>query len=765
VRTFATSGPRGGPYKVTNMSTTSAPGKALPNDGTGLIRHDPWLEPYADRLRSRQEHYLAALKRINDSGGLLGTISQGHHYFGFNRGTHNGKPDGKPGVWYREWAPAAHQLKLIGDFNQWDRDTHPLVRDPFGTWAIFLPDDEYANRLVHGSKVKVHVVAEKTGPIDRLPAYIRRVVQEPGTINYTGVFWMPTEQYEFKHAPPVLPNPRLPDGPGLRIYEAHVGMATEEFRVGTFNEFTEKVLPRIKGLGYNAIQLMAIQEHPYYGSFGYHVSNFFAVSSRFGTPDDLKRLVDTAHSLGLLVIMDLVHSHAVKNTLEGLNLFDGTDFQYFHAGPKGHHVAWDSKVFDYSKYEVQRFLLSNVRYWLEEYRFDGFRFDGVTSMMYLDHGLGKNFTSYDDYFSGNTDNDAITYLQLANQLAHSLGEGSGLREGSGFRVQGSVNTDTPGPSSSSSSLNPEPRALSPLPPRALSPNIITIAEDMSGMPGLARPVEEGGLGFDYRLAMGVPDQWIKMLKEKTDEQWNLGAIYHTLLNRRFSEKHIGYAESHDQAMVGDKTLAFWLMDKEMYWHMDNSSQNIVIDRGIALHKMIRLITFSLAGEGYLNFMGNEFGHPEWIDFPREGNNWSYQYARRQWSLGDNPSLRYTGLRNFDQAMMELDEKYHVLTDPFIEQLHIHEENKQLIYRRGPLVFVFNFHASHSYTDWRIPVPDPSDYRVVLNTDAKRFAGPGLVLEPVTYPVQSVPTAGRQQSVQVYLPARSAQVLAPVGMVK
>ncbi len=429
------------------MSTASAPNEALPDDGTGLIRVDPWLEPYAERLRSRHEHLLAAMKRVNEHGGLLGEISQGHHYFGFNRGT----KDGKAVVWYREWAPAAHQLKLIGDFNQWDRYTHPMVRDPFGTWSIFLSDEEYAQRLVHGSKVKVHVVAEKTGPIDRLPAYIRRVEQDPQTKNFVGVYWMPSAEYQFKHAAPKEPNPKLPDGVGLRIYEAHVGMATEEYRVGTFNEFTEKMLPRIKGLDYNAIQLMAIQEHPYYGSFGYHVSNFFAVSSRFGTPDDLKRLVDTAHSLGLLVIMDIVHSHAVKNTLEGLNLFDGTDFQYFHAGPKGHHVAWDSKVFDYSKYEVQRFLLSNVRYWLEEYRFDGYRFDGVTSMMYLNHGLGKNFTTYDDYFSGNTDDDAITYLQMATQVAH-----------------------------------------------AVNNNSILIAEDMSGMPGLALT---GGRG-DWGLIIG-----------------------------------------------------------------------------------------------------------------------------------------------------------------------------------------------------------------------------------------------------------------------
>ena len=491
-------------------------------------------------------------------------------------------------------------------------------------------------------------------------------------------------------------------------------MAAEAPKVGTFKEFTTNILPRIADLGYNAVQLMAVMEHPYYGSFGYHVSNFFAVSSRFGTPEELKELIDTAHGLGILVLLDIVHSHSVKNTLEGLNLFDGTEFQYFHAGPRGHHIAWDSKLFDYAKYEVLRFLLSNDRYWLEEYRFDGFRFDGVTSMVYLDHGLGKSFGSYDDYFGPNIDGDAVTYLQLANQLVHTL-----------------------------------------------KPDAITIAEDVSGMAGMARPVAEGGMGFDYRLAMGVPDNWIKLLKEKSDEQWNLGEIYHTLLNRRWSEKHVGYAESHDQAMVGDKTIAFWLMDKDMYFSMDKKCQSVVVDRGLALHKMIRLLTFSLAGEAYLTFMGNEFGHPEWIDFPREGNQWSFEHARRQWSIGDADYLRYKGLKDFDRAMMHLDEQYHVVDDKLVEQLYLHEERKLLVYRRGPLVFAFNFHATDSYTDLRIPIPDARDYRLVLNTDESGFEGFGRVAQNVTYWKQNSPTAGRAQSVQIYLPSRSAQVLMPV----
>lgn len=675
-----------------------------PPDGTGITRIDPTLKPYARKLRDRHAYYRAGLEKLDAAGGLLGSASLGHAYFGFNRG----ELYGKAGVWYREWAPGALQLRLIGDFNNWDRNAHPMVRDQWGVWSLFLPDDRFGGRLTHGSRVKVHVVAEDGSTQDRIPAYIRRVMQEPPDRGqFVGQYWDPSRPYKFVNEPPVLKG-------GLRIYEAHVGMSSEEMRVANYLHFTEKILPRVKKLGYNAIQLMAVQEHPYYGSFGYHVSSFFAPSSRFGTPEDLKLLIDTAHGLGLLVVMDIVHSHAVKNVHEGLNLFDGTEYQYFHARGRGDHPAWDSKLFDYSKFEVQRFLLSNCRYWLEEFNFDGFRFDGVTSMMYLDHGLGKAFSSYDDYFNDNIDKDAVAYLAFANDLVHKL--------------------------------------------RA---DAITIAEDVSGMPGMARPVEDGGIGFDYRLAMGLPDYWIKLLKEKKDEQWNLGELYHTLLNRRVGEKHVAYAESHDQALVGDKTIAFWLMDKEMYWSMDQNSQNLVIDRGMALHKMIRLITFSLGGEGYLNFMGNEFGHPEWIDFPREGNNWSYYYARRQWSLADNELLRYPALQRFDQAMLQLDIRYNLLNDPLIEQLLIHEENKQLVFRRGPLVFVFNFHPTNSYTDWRIPVPDQNDYQLILNTDSKQFGGHGLATDDMKFPWQDVATGGRKQSVQIYVPSRNAQVLAPV----
>ncbi|MCP4589169.1 MAG: 1,4-alpha-glucan-branching enzyme [bacterium] len=670
-------------------------------DGTGLIDLDPWLEPYAPALRHRYSVYLATLARVVDAFGSLAEISRGHEYFGFNRG----ECDGRAGVWYREWAPAAEALSLNGDFNGWNCKSHPLVRDQYGVWSLFLPDDDSA-RLVHGGHVKVHVVSAN-GALDRIPAYMGRVVQDEQSKLFCGQYWCPEEAYAWSNPVPQVEG-------GLRVYEAHVGMAQEEERVGTYREFADNVLPRIADLGYNAVQLMAIMEHPYYGSFGYHVSNFYAASSRFGTPEELKHLIDTAHGMGLRVLLDLIHSHSVKNVHDGLNTFDGSEYQYFHAGAKGRHDVWDSLIFDYGKMEVLRFLLSNIRYWLEEYRFDGFRFDGITAMMYLHRGLGGGFHSYDDYLINNIDEEAVSYLQLANQLAHEI-----------------------------------------------RPDVITVAEDASGMVGLARPTEEGGLGFDYRLAMGIPDYWIKVLRDRGDEDWGMGEIYHMLLNRRAGEKHIAYAESHDQALVGDKTISFWLMDADMYWHMNDDSRSPVIDRGIALHKMIRLVSFALGGEGYLNFIGNEFGHPEWVDFPREGNGFSYKHARRQWSLVDKPDLRYRYLSNFDRAMQHLDRQHRFIEDPLIEALHMDEDQKMMIFRRGALVFVFNFHPETSYSDYRFGVPDPTDYRVVLDTDLEECGGFGRVPQDQVYPVQKKPCYGRKQNIQVYVPARTAQVLAPM----
>ena len=643
-----------------------------------LTSIDPWLAPFKSKLLARLRHTHAYSKRIVGDQSIS-SFASGYLHFGLHR-TESG--------WIlREWAPAATQLYLHGEFSKWKDDpAYAFEKKEHGEWELRLP----LIALNHLDHYKLHVHWDG-GSGYRVPAWATYVVQDPATKLFDAVVWAPSKLYQWhdKNFTPPKGSPR--------IYEAHVGMSSEKESVSTYKEFTKTIIPRIKEAGYDTIQLMAIAEHPYYGSFGYHVSSFFAPSSRFGTPDDFRALVDSAHQAGLRVIMDIVHSHAVKNEAEGISRYDGTLTQFFHEGERGHHNQWDSRVFDYGKPEVAHFLLSNCRYWLDEFHIDGFRFDGVTSMMYTHHGLGLAFDSYDKYFQ-DVDSDAVAYLTLANELIHDI-----------------------------------------------KPGALTVAEDMSGMPGLAASITDGGIGFDYRLSMGTPDLWIRYIKHLKDENWNVAHLLHELNQHRPEEKTIAYAESHDQALVGDKTLMFRLADKHMYDHMIVGDENLIIDRALALHKMIRLLTASLNHGGYLNFMGNEFGHPEWIDFPREGNDWSYHYARRQWSLADDKQLKYHYLADFDKAMLRAIQG--VQGD--IEYVLANDGDHVLAFIRADLLFVYNFHPTKSFTDYGIRVPD-GEYKAVLSSDDLVFGGFDRFDVSMSYVAK-----GR---IKLYLPTRTAIIL-------
>ena len=670
-----------------------------------IVEHDPYLQPYEGALQARADY--ARNKEAELTGGKpLAEWATGYLYFGLH---HTDK-----GWVLREWAPNATAIYIKGDMNNWSKDeAYRLQPVGNGVWEAVLPE----NAMAHGQMYKL-LVEWNGGYGERIPSYVRRVVQDEQTKIFSAQVWNEPE-YQWKHRNHKSKITNNKSREALYIYECHIGMSSEQEKVNSYEEFRRDVLPRIDKLGYNCIQIMAIQEHPYYGSFGYHVSNFFAASSRFGTPNELKALIDDAHGRGIHVIMDLVHSHAVKNELEGLGNFDGTGYQYFHDGYRREHPAWDSLCFNYGKNEVLHFLLSNCKFWLDEYDFDGFRFDGVTSMIYRSHGLGEDFNGYSSYFSGNEDGDALMYLTLANKVIHEV-----------------------------------------------KPEAITIAEEMSGMPGLAAAIADGGVGFDYRLAMGIPDFWIKYIKEVKDEDWKAGHILYEMTNRREDEKTISYAESHDQALVGDKTIIFRLVDADMYWHFEHGHSTYMVDRGIALHKMIRLVTASTINGGYLTFMGNEFGHPEWIDFPREGNGWSYKYARRQWSLVDNPNYFFADLNRFDEQMIHLLKK-HILTEkdswgkhlPWVMKWWDNEGDQVVAYSRGDLLFIFNWNGQKSFTDYGMLVPE-GKYKVVLNTDAKEFAGFGLSDDSVEHFTEHDELYAKDGKgwLKMYLPARSAVVL-------
>ena len=649
--------------------------------------NDPLLLPYLPIIQGRHQHFINTLHRVQGDALRLADACNSHLYYGLHRNNTE---------WVlREWAPNATAIFLLCDSNDWQKNNHySFTKLNDQDWELRLP----ANILHHEMLYKL-LVEWEGGSGERIPSHTTRAVQDDYTKVFSAQVWCPEHPYHWQH-------PRPKAAPHPLIYEAHIGMSTEHQRVSTFIEFRLYVLPRIAALGYNTLQLMAIQEHPYYGSFGYQVANFFAVSSRFGTPEELKELIDTAHGLGIRVLLDIVHSHAVSNEAEGLSRFDGTDYLYFHRGERGKHPAWDSRCFDYGKPQVLNFLLSNCKYWLEEFRFDGFRFDGVTSMIYYDHGLGKAFTNYSFYYDGNEDEDALVYLALANQLIHEL-----------------------------------------------YPEALTIAEEMSGLPGLASPISEQGMGFDYKLSMGIPDYWIKLLKEIPDEQWHVGDIYYELTNKRAEERTISYAESHDQALVGDKTIFFRLTDKEIYTGMSVFDHSLIIDRAMALHKMIRLITLATAGGGYLAFMGNEWGHPEWIDFPRQGNNWSYAHARRLWSLVDNTDLKFKYLNAFDSAMIHFATESNILDyEPRVLVRDI--ERQLLIFERRGYLFVFSFNPTTSYTDYQFDVP-AGKYITILNTDNPAFGGDNRIDESVEHFTQYT---GKENLLSLYIPARIGMVL-------
>ena len=657
-----------------------------------ILEIDPWIKDYKNDINLRMDEYKKQKDRLLKKGEKLKDFSNAHNYYGFHKV--------KTGWIYREWAPNAKGLYLIGDFNNWDRHSHPLKKINDGDWEIFIKG---IRTIPHKSRVKVMVDYRESFQ-DRIPLFARRVERDKN-LDFSAIIENPRKKFKWtddkfkikKH--------------DLLIYEAHIGMAGEKEDVGSYKDFEKNMLPRIKREGYNTIQLMAIAEHPYYGSFGYQVSNFFAPSSWYGENDDLKSLINTAHQMGLNVIMDLVHSHAVKNTIEGINLFDGTEYQFFHEGDEGNHPDWDSKLFDYNKPEVCHFLLSNIKYWLEEFHFDGFRFDGVTSMIYKNHGRGENFDNYSKYFSMNTDIEAINYLQLANELI-----------------------------------------------REVKKNAITIAEDMSAMPGMCLPINYGGIGFDYRLSMGVPDFWEKAL-EKRDEDWDMGRMWYELSTSRPSEARISYVESHDQALVGSKTTIFRLADSAMYWDMEKKTHNIVIDRAIALHKMIRWITISMGAEGYLNFMGNEFGHPEWIDFPREGNNFSFHYARRLWSLADNDLLKYDWLLKWDRKMLEEIKKNKQLGND-IFRLWLDNDRKVIAYRNKDIVYIFNFHPQNSYDSFQVPIHDKGKFKVIIDTDDEEFGGLGRISKDVIYESKNLENTD-YDGIEIYIPSRTALALKKV----
>lgn len=660
----------------------------------------------ADALRAQDAQLRDTLRRIVAAEGSL-------HDFCFANGLCRFGLQRAAGGWrYREWAPAASACSLVGDFNGWDVTRHPCRAGSDGVYSCFVPD---ADGLRTGDKYKVALMVRSAAGIvrriDCVPAWAARTMQDP----FTGTVYALASDDQLLAYPWRHPRPTADHHAGgggelgatpLRIYEVHVGISASQPIVAGWSHFREHVLPRVAALGYTALLIIAAQEHGYYASFGYQVTSFFAPPSRFGTPAELQALIDAAHGLGLRVLLELVHSHASSNAAEGLSGFDGSLLEgggYFLAGSDGWHAEWGTRMFDFGKLEVLRFLLAQLCWYAECYRCDGFRFDAVSAALYRHRSLGGAGTferGYAEYYDGSLDVAALTYFKVANYLVHEL----------------------------------------------VSPPLLTIAEEYSGLPGLCAPVMHGGVGFDYRQAMGLPPLWQRLCATLCSDEGgdaggsvgsdaaggdasggvggdaasdvdgdvcdgrsatrgapgriDMGALVASMCSRRSEERRVAYVECHDQSIVGGQSLAFRCMGAEMYGGMSRlvGPPSVAVARGMALHKLTRLLACALGGEAYLNFIGNEWGHPEWVDLPREGNGHSCDRARRRWDLADDPLLRYGELQAFDAAMHALHDAHPwLLADAPRGQgdggCCCCEARQALWFARGGCWFAFNLHTS------------------------------------------------------------------------
>ena len=668
-----------------------------------IINQDEYLKPFELNIKKRVLKYKETMDEILKNEITLENFSKSYEHMGLNL-LRNGD------IKYREYAPGAKGISLFGEFNNWNKEQYWAKQDKFGYWELIIPNENGAPKIQHGQIVKVNVVLEDGNWMERNPVWSRHLIQNKESMILENVFWNPEIKYKWK-----FPQKHIKKPNSLRIYEVHIGLSSFDPKINTYKEFAENILPRVKKMGYTAIQFMAIMEHADYASFGYHVNYLFAVSSRFGTPEEFMYLIDKCHENGLFVIMDIIHSHASSNVNDGFNYWDGTDHLYFHGGELGKHVQWNSRLYNYSSYETLRLLLSSCAYYINEFRIDGFRFDCVTSMLYTHHGIDYVFTgNYQEYFGEFFNEESSVYLMLANSLIHKI-----------------------------------------------NPEALTIAEDFSGMPGLCRPIEEGGYGFDYKLNMKICDKWKHFLMNLKDEEWNMGDIVYTLTNRRYNEKHISYCESHDQSFIGNYSLSSLLFSSERFWNMSiNSPETIVIGRGIALHKMIRLLSFALGGEGYLSFMGNEFGCPDSLDFPKKGNRFSYSHCRRRWDLCDNKELRYQFLYNWEIIMNLLEEIFNFIgsKEEYISTKH--EDDKVIVFEKGVLLFVFNFHPVKSFEGYQIGTKWGSKHKIILDSDEERFMGKGRLKagHDNLFPCIKKVFHNRPYNMKVYLPSRTCMVL-------
>lgn len=596
------------------------------------------------------------------------------------------------GVRFTLWAPAAQAVHLTGDFCHWQDGQLPMQRLADGYWWLFVPDAEPGQLYkflitdCHGTR------REKSDPqaraMELAPGNASRIVTS-GAFRWRDAGWRRRRARVDVAAEP------------MSIYELHAGSWRRhpDGRWYSYRELADALVPYLVALGYSHVEFMPLAEHPFTGSWGYQVVGLFAPTARFGTPDELKYLIDRCHRAGIAVLLDWVPAHFPRDE-HGLVWFDGNAL-YEHPDPRrGEHPDWGTLIYDYGKAEVCDFLISNALYWLKEFHFDGLRIDAVASMLYLDYSRGPG-QWLPNCRGGNEHDEAIAFFQRLHAVL-----------------------------------------------RAECPEAITIAEESTAWPGVTRPVEQGGLGFDFKWNMGWMHDSLRYLgKEPIHRRYHHDDIRFGL-TYAFSERFV-LALSHDEVVHGKGSLL-------------NKCPGDAWQQLATLRAFYGL-QFAHPGKKLL-FMGGEFG---------QRREWNHD-AELEWPLLQQ--TLHNGVQDWVQALNHSYRQIPALwqrdTDPHGFEWLEADADAISVYAfvrwdndgRAPLIALMNFTpvVRHGY---RLGVPavhETRAWREILNSDTNAYGGSGITND-VPLQVQPVPAHGRPQSIVLELPPLATIWLQPQAM--
>lgn len=426
-------------------------------------------------------------------------FKSGKHYRLYEKlGARPVMSEGQQGVYFALWAPNAQSVSVVGGFNGWNRDSHPMQPrwDGSGIWEVFIPG------IGEGEVYKYYLVSTNGYAVEKADPYGYQTEIPPKTASVVRGLdykWKDSKWLQQREKQSILDQP-------LSIYELHPGSwrRKEGNEFLSYHELAQELPKYCRELGFTHVELMPVMEHPFYGSWGYQLTGYFAPSSRYGSPQDFMFLVDALHQAGIGVILDWVPSHFPSDE-HGLGYFDGTHL-YEHPDPrKGFHKDWNSLIFNYGRNEVRSFLISNALYWLDKYHIDGLRVDAVASILYLDYS--RNHGEWEpNEFGGRENLDAISFIKDFNDAVHTQ-----------------------------------------------QPHTFTVAEESTAFPGVTAPTYEGGLGFDLKWMMGwMHDTLSYFQKDPMYRSWHQGQLAFSI-HYAFSEKFV-LPLSHDEVVYGKNSL-------------------------------------------------------------------------------------------------------------------------------------------------------------------------------------------------------------------